>query len=177
MLFTKQPIGTKHYSEMTNQELRDELSKMLKYLISTNKNKDTYWVSDFIRGTNSVPCLCNNQQDIIRVSFPWSESDITIGLIKELQKEHNLKDTDEVLIAYNEDEDGVIDTVLSFKTQVSESDLEYYNRIKEMYLQDQEQDKVYRFIADLKKRTGTEMPYYQAKAAMEILESCKENTK
>ena len=162
-------LFTKHYSEMTNQELRDQTAKMLKELRSIYRAKDMFWNDDFVRIYEYVPCI-NTRVEV------YDEESITIGLIKKMQLDYNLKDDDEVLIAYNED-DGVLSTVLHFKTCVEENDLNYYSRIKDIYLDTIQVDKVHKFISDVKKRTGTEMPYYAAKAAMEILEGYKENSK
>lgn len=176
MLFTKQPIGTKHCSEMTNKEIRDELSKMLKELRSNAMQKDSYYPSDYLRETKQekVSSGCA-YPDAIGVTYNVGEEQkITISLIKELQAIFDLKDTDSLVYDYNQDYDfGTV--TLGFSREVKDTDLEYYNKIKDIYLSEQKQDKVHKFIYDLKKRTGTEMPYYAAKAAMEILESYKQS--
>ena len=159
-------LFTKHYSEMTNQELRDELAKMLKELRGIYRAEEMYFNDDFVRQYGYKPCNIG-----VKV---YDEEAITVGLIKQMQTDYNLKDDDEVQIAYNED-DGFVSTVLSFKTRVKESDLDYYSRIKDIYLDTVKVDKVHKFISDVKKRTGAEMPYYAAKAAMEILESYKQS--
>lgn len=177
MLFTKQPIGTKHYSEMTNKEIRDELSKMIKELRSNAMQKDSYYPSDYLRETKQekVSSGCA-YPDAVGVTYNADEDQrITIGLIKELQAIFDLKDSDSLVYEYNEDYDGFGTVTLGFSREVKETDLEYYNKIKDIYLSEQKQDKVHKFIYDLKKRTGTDIPYYQAKAAMEILESYKQS--
>lgn len=174
-LFEKQPIGTKHYSEMQVKEIRDELAAILKELRSNFIEKYIYYPCDLLRQEKDVYCMFNDC-DRMRFIFP-QDYRISISLIKEIQEQYSLKDTDTVSIAYNEDYDGYPETVLTFSTKVKETDLEYYQRIKELYLEQKQVDKIYKFISDIKKRTGTEMPYYAAKAAMEILESYKDGVK
>lgn len=141
-------LFSKHYSEMTNQEIRDELAKMLKELRRTYRSKDMLWNDDFVRSYKYNPCV-SSDSNYIRIEV-YDEDAITIGLIKEMQLRYGLKDEDEVQIAYNED-DGIISTVLHFKTRVKESDLEYHSRIKDVYLDTIQVDKVHKFISAIKK--------------------------
>ena len=98
---------------------------------------------------------------------------ITIGSIKAIQSLHSLKDTDSICVTTGEDYDGCIETVLVFMTEVLESDLDYYYRIKELYLQNTSTDKVYKFISDIKKSTGVDITYYVAKNMLEIFKANK----
>jgi hypothetical protein len=175
MLFTKQPIGTKHYSEMTNKEIRDELSKMIKELRYSYHKDNAFWNDDFVRQTKQVPIKGFNGIDYLKFVLYEDDPTLTLGAIKGVQTAYNLKDTDSISVRQGTDSDGFLETCVVFMTTARESDLEYYSRIKELYLDWNQTDKVYKFISDIKKRTGTDIPYYQAKAAMEILESYKQS--
>lgn len=168
-------LFTKHYSEMTNQELRDELAKMLKELRTNYRSRSWNWNDDFVRQYKQSPIKYKNGIDILQFVYNDNNPCITLKAIKDIQALHNLKDTDSICLTSGEDYDGCIETVLTFMSEVPESDLEYYSRIKDIYLHNMKTDKVHKFISDVKKRTGTEIPYYAAKAAMEILESYKAN--
>ena len=172
-------LFSKHYSEMTNQEIRDELAKMLKELRRNLIKEGCYWPADLMRQSKQqeVSSGCT-YPSTVKVSYDIENSNmINIALVKQLQEQFNLKDTDSLVLDYTEDSDGFGSVTLSFTREVKDSDIEYYFKVKEMYLENNKSNKIHKFILDVKKRTGTEMPYYQAKAAMEILESYKENTK
>lgn len=170
-------LFTKHYSEMTNQELRDELAVMLKELRSNLIKEGCYWPTDLMRQSKQQEVISDCTYPItVKVSYDIENSNmINIALVKQLQEQFNLKDTDSLVLDYAEDSDGFGSVTLSFAREVKDSDLDYYFKVKEMYLENTKLNKVHKFISDIKKRTGTEMPYYQAKAAMEILEGYKEN--
>lgn len=167
----------KHYSEMTNQEIRDELAVMLKALRSNLIKQGCYWPIDLMRQLKQqeVSSGCTYPR-AVKVSYDIENSNmVNIALVKQLQKEFNLKDTDSLVLDYAEDYDGFASVTLSFAREVKDSDIEYYSKIKEMYLENTKSNKIHKFISDVKKRSGTEIPYYAAKAAIEILESYKAN--
>lgn len=170
-------LFSKHYSEMTNQELRDELAVMLKELRCSYRLRNLNYNDYYIRQYKKLPIKCKNGVDTLQLVYGETNPCVTLATINGIQALHDLKDTDSVCVTSGEDSDGYIETVLTFMTEVLESDIDYYFRIKDFYLQNASNDKIYKFILDVKKRTGTEMPYYAAKAAMEILESYKENSK
>lgn len=174
-LFANQPIGTKHYSEMQVKEIRDELAAMLKEL-RTNLMKDgCYWPTDLMRQSKvqAVQSGCT-YPGTVKVSYDIENSSmIDIALVKQLQQEFNLKDTDSLVFDYSEDYDGFGSVTLSFAREEKETDLEYYSKIKELYLENSKSNKVHKFILDIKKRTGVDTPYYQAKKMLEIFEEYK----
>ncbi len=163
----------KNTSEMQAKEIRDELAVMLKELRAIYWSRNLYWNDDFIRQNNKVPIKYKNGIDTLQFMYGESDAWITIAAIKDIQALHGLKDTDSICMSSGKDYDGYIETVLTFMTEVKETDLEYYQRIKELYLQQKQVDKVHKFIYDIKKRTGVDTPYYAAKAAMEIFEAYK----
>ena len=172
-------LFSKLYSEMTNQELRDETAKMLKELRRNLIKEGRYWPTDLMRQSKQqeVSSGCT-YPSTVKVSYDIENSNmINIALVKQLQEQFNLKDTDSLVLDYAEDYDGFGSVTLSFAREIKDNDLDYYFKVKEMYLENNKLNKIYRFISDVKKRTGTEMPYYAAKAAMEILESYKESSK
>ena len=173
MLFAKQPIGTKHYSEMTNQEIRDELAVMLKALRASYKAKNWNWNDDFVRESKQLPIKHKNGIDTLQFVYSEINACISLATIKDIQEQHNLKDTDSICVTSGEDYDGCIETVLVFMTEVQENDLQYYSRIKELYLDTVEQDNVHKFISDIKKSTGIDTPYYAAKKMLEIFKANK----
>ena len=172
-------LFAKHYSEMTNQEIRDELAVMLKELRRNLIKEGCYWPTDLMRQSKQQEVISGcTYPSAVKVSYDIENSNmINIALVKQLQEQFNLKDTDSLVLDYAEDYDGFGSVTLSFAREVKDSDIEYCSKIKEMDLENTKSNKVHKFISDVKKRTGTEMPYYQAKAAMEILESYKEDSK
>ena len=158
---------------MTNQEIRDELAVMLKALRASYKSRDLNWNDDFVRESKQVPIKYKNGIDNLKFVYNEINPYITIGDIKDIQSQHSLKDTDSICVTTGEDYDGCIETVLVFMTEVLESDLDYYYRIKELYLQNTSTDKVYKFISDIKKSTGVDITYYVAKNMLEIFKANK----
>lgn len=168
-------LFTKHYSEMTKQELRGELAVMLRELRISYKSRNLDYNDYFIRQYKKVPIKYKNGIDTLQFVYGETNPCITLATIRYIQALHGLKDADSICISSGEDSDGYIETVLTFMREVLESDIDYYCRIKDFYLQNINTDKIHKFISAIKKRTGTEVPYYAAKAAMEILESYKAN--
>lgn len=161
---------------MTNKEIRDELSKMLKELRKKYISEGQYYPSDLVRGTNqqAVPSGCA-YPSVVKVQYDYEESSkITVGLIKQLQVDFDLEDTDSLVYEYNEDYDDFCTVALKFSRAVKETDIEYSNRIKELYLAEHQNDKVLAFILDIKKSTGVDTPYYAAKKMLEIISKQKE---
>lgn len=163
----------KHYSEMTNQEIRDELAVMLKALRSNLIKQGCYWPTDLMRQskTQEVSPGCT-YPSTVKVSYDIENSSmINIALVKQLQKEFNLKDTDSLVLDYAEDHDGFGSVTLSFAREIKENDLEFYSRTKELYLENNMSNKIYKFISDIKKSTGIDTPYYAAKKMLEIFKA------
>lgn len=98
---------------------------------------------------------------------------INIALIKQLQNKFNLKDTDSLVLDYAEDYDGFGSVTLSFTREIKENDLDYYSRTKELYLENDRSNKIYKFISDIKKSTGVDITYYTAKNMLEIFKANK----
>lgn len=166
-------LFSKLYSEMTNQEIRDELAVMLKELRASYKSRDLNWNDDFVRESKQLPIKYKNGIDTLQFVYSEINACISLATIKNIQERHNLKDTDSICVTLGEDCDGYIETVLTFMTEVQESDLQYYSRIKELYLDVVEQDSIHKFISDIKKSTGIDTPYYAAKKMLEIFKANK----